>query len=74
MTRTIKLHKLINCIRDVRGAVDPTGKWVFAPKPASLPRLAGCINRFRPCTADDLKTIAQFKNQSEMNEWVKGLP
>lgn len=74
MTKTIKLRKLANAIREYRGAKTPDQKfWVHLPKPAAIGRVRVCLDRLNACTSENFELIDGFQKESEFLEWLKKL-
>ena len=75
MTKTIKLHKLANAIRDYRGAINTSsGKWVHAPKITAWPRVAACLDRLELSAGPAIREMIDgFKTQAEMNKFLDNL-
>lgn len=79
MTRTEKVMKLGNAIRDYRGAhinnSDPHADkvWIYPPKPMEKPRVIRAIQRLNLNVPETLMLIDGFKKLSEFRQWIQSL-
>jgi hypothetical protein len=75
MSRTEKLSKLGNAIREYRGVYNPTnGKWKRPPNERAAGRVLLWMERLgvrEPIPA--LGDIQEFKSFDEMNKWMTNL-
>lgn len=74
MTRTAKIQKLANAVKDYLGAYGATtGIWIRAPKPKEIDRVKRCIERLNIPLDDALAKIHGFHNVTEFNAWIEKL-
>lgn len=75
MTKTEKLRKLGNAIREYRGAFNPaSGKWIRSPKPNKVERILYWLELLgvqEPIVS--LADIQEFKTFSEMRKWLANI-
>jgi len=74
MSRTDKLRKLSNAIRDYRGAYhQDTGIWIRRPKPMELGRVQLWLERLGINTTEGMVAIDGFKTLDEFRVWFRSI-
>lgn len=78
MTRTAKITKLANAIREYRGITQtPHGAehpiWRRAPNPKAIARIGHWITQLNLDVTESVKAIDGFKSFDEFRAWLKGI-
>lgn len=76
MTRTEKVKKLANAIREYRGASSTPADadnvlWKYPPKPSAVTRVKAWLERLKLDIADSMKRIDGFKSFGEFEAWLR---
>lgn len=74
VTRTVKIQKLSNAIKDYLGSYGANdGVWIRAPKPREIERVGRWLDRLNIPYEAGLEKIHNFHNVGEFNSWIKTL-
>lgn len=77
MTRTERIRKLCNAIKNYRGVRDPQadgkGRWVRSPRPTLKPKIYSHLVELGLNPEEQLKKIDGFKTYLDFHMWAKGL-
>lgn len=74
MTRTEKIRKLGNAIKDYRGLYrETTGEWIYPPKYEAMSRIVVWLERLKLPVQNSLDTINNFKSIKDYKNWVQSL-
>lgn len=75
MTRTAKIVKLANAVREYRGLYDSVSKkWKRPPVKSALKRIVRWMEELGLEPVNEMKAIDNFKTTDDLNEWIKLLP
>lgn len=74
MTRSEKIQKLGNAIREYRGLyVSTSGQWIHPPKREAATRIVVWLERLRLPVEQSLNEIDNFHSLPEYQNWIKNL-
>lgn len=74
MTRTEKITKLANAIRDYRGAFHAdTGVWIRGPQYMAASRVIRWLERLGVNAKDGMEAINGFRTLDQFRAWMKQL-
>jgi len=79
MTKSQKVHKLANAIREFRGVYNASlgnpavNGWIRPPNPTAEGRVRACLERLDLNPSESVERIMRFKTFDEMNEWLSKL-
>jgi len=74
MTRTQKIQKLANAIKDYLGAYHAnSGKWIRPPHPTAIGRVCSWLDKLKIERESALAKIHEFHNVGEFNDWIRTL-
>lgn len=74
MTRSDRIRKLANAVKEYRGRFHtPTGKWLQPPKPDAKERIVHWLTILNLDVESNLKLIDGFKAKTEYEAWIATL-
>lgn len=74
LTRTEKVTKLANAIREYRGMYHAETKaWIHAPKKAAVERVKVWLERLHLDQCKSLSLIEGFKSFDQFNTWLRSI-
>lgn len=75
MTKSEKLHKLANAIKDYRGSHDGSikPKWIRAPQPHAEARVRRWLGELNLNAEDELPLIRAFASKEVFLTWLSGI-
>lgn len=74
MTRSQKIQKLANAVKDYRGSYDEkTGVWMRHPKTTAVHRVMNWLERLNIPVEPAMEIIRNFKHKREFDAWIRTL-
>lgn len=74
MTRTEKIRKLANAVKDYRGSYsERDGHWIRPPQINAIARVRTWLKRLRLPDQESIEKINRFRSLAEFHEWLKEL-
>lgn len=74
MTRSERIQKLTNAVKEYRGRYDlKSGKWIYPPNPAARTRCIRWLESLRLDVPSNMEAIEGFKLIQDFDQWLKSL-